>query len=1113
MLKKRISVALALLLLFVQVAYGNDFSPQAKAAAIENNGNILTSITMSVYGSNGQTVTDNVYTLDDQVILDYTWALPDGHNYKEGDSFTFSLPAQFALFNDISGSLSSADGDVGTFTVNRATHQVVMTFNDYIKTHGNVQGTLRIETNFDKQTITGSTVQEVVFPLNGGSQTVTLKFRPQSDKAIGKAGSSPGFNPDHLDWTIDINKKLETISQPVVTDPLPAGLSPGATVTAAVYELDVRLDGTLVQGALLDASRYAVSAEGGVIKVTFADGTISSAYRIALSTPITDLSQTSFTNTATLSGDGRDPESASATVDIQRGGSLKKVAANYEWGKQTITWALEYNYGAQNIPADNAVLQDWFDDTVEFVPGSLKVYPVTLDAAGNATKGTPLTENADYTVTPTWMEKKMGFELKFNKAVTSPYRVEYKTSAAYRVYKDTTVRNTVTDSTYTSEATQLLRTAIIYKTLSAVDYRNHTTDWKITVNGDRYMMASVVVTDSFPQGGQKLDPSTIVIRDASGDVVEASSYKLEYASPIQPNVGFKVKFRNVISNQYTISYRTEFNFDWITGNTDNFNNTARVEWTDESKIVKSVEAKGLFIPRAEAKQNGFKKGAYDAAAKELTWTVGVNYNSKALNDAVVSDPLGSGQTLVPGSLHVYPMLLDANGDYTLGTEVSTGNYTVDASAGNALKVHFTSPIKDPYVVVFKTSLAGQLIGKDVSNKAVLLDGGKQVSKDLVATVTIPHGDEYVFKDGVQAGDRVNWTVLINRTQSHVAEAAITDEPSGNQLLVPDSFRLYKAVVAANGEVTAGGSALVKDTDYTLEIGSDSSGKQTFTLRFLQPIDTAYVLEYESLIVAASGEKLTNTVKLTGSNVVLVNKETTKELIVGVSSGSGTGSGERGSLTVHKVDAANPQASLSGAVFTLYRLSGSDRVLVGTRATDTSGNAEFAQLWLGSYVLTETTAPAGYALNAQEYPVTIGSAAKVNLTVTNTALPVSTPTPTPGPSTAPTTGPTTAPTASPSEVPGVIIDEPEIPAGGPGGSATPSPSAGSTPQPGDVTITDDDVPQGGVKPEDDDVTGGAGNPAKLPQTGESSPAPIYWTGFGLIVLGLALSRIRRGRREE
>ncbi|MRN53442.1 collagen binding domain-containing protein [Paenibacillus monticola] len=1157
MIKKKTSLLIVILILITQYAYGMGYTSQVKAAAIENERDIITSVSMAVYGPGGSTVTDSVYEQDSNVTLDYTWSLPNNHSYVSGDTFTFQLPVQFQLFNDINGYLVSDEGDVGTFKVNQSSHQVVMTFNDYIEQHDNVQGTLRINTNFDKQVISQSTTQQILFPVNGGIQTVTVNFKPSVGSTIEKKGTAQGFNAHSILWTVDVNKTLETVGNAVVTDPIPAGLSLDTTAIA-MYQLNVQLDGTVSQGALIDSSKYTAEIVADTLTVHFTDPVISSAYRIEYSTSITDDNQNSFTNTATFTGDGRVPADSTSTVDVERGGSLKKYSTAYDSGIQTISWAIEYNYNHKTIPQGNAVLTDLFNNSQYLVGGSLKVYPVTLNSSGAATKGSALVEGVDYTVSEAAEAGKKGFRLQFTNDISSSYRIEYKTKATERVFSDTTITNSVTDSTYTEQATQLIRPVIIYKTLSGVDYQTKKADWKVTINGDNYPMGQVVITDTFPQGGLQFIPESLVIKNGSGAVLSSTAYQLDYVTQAQPNKGFKIVFNSAISGTYTLGYQTFFNKDWIWGTTDNFINNARIDWVDDSANPHWTEAKGLFIPRIEEKNNGFKSGSYNATSKEITWTVGVNYNSKSIDDPEVTDLLKAGQVLVPGSLKVYTMKIAKNGDPSQGVEVNSNLYNYSVNSDNQLKVDFTESINTPYYVIFTTSLEGQLINSTVDNTAALFDGTKKVSKDLIAAVSIPHGDEYVVKNGGQNGDKIDWSVLINGGQSYVLNAVLTDTPSSNQILLPDSFHLYPTTVAADGVVTKSGPELIKDTDYSVVINSDAEGKQTFILSFAHGISTAYVLEYQSLIVANSGDKVTNTVNFSGNNVILVTKETSKEIIVGLSSGSGTGSGVRGTLIVKKMDAQDNTKLLSGATFALYRLNGSERLLINTLTTDSSGIVSFNKIWLGSYILTETQAPEGYVLDTTEYPVTINSSTAIQLSITNqqseapaTPEPTITPEPTATPATAteppvtespgptasltpvesaaptPTPSPTAGipgsvivPTPTSSVIPGIIIDDLEIPAG-PGivTDAQPSPPVnGNTPEV--VSPIDEEVPLGGVTIDDDEVPAGtvtdpAGtNVSKLPKTGEDSPMPLYMTGISLILAGFILNRVfKRSKKQE
>ncbi|WP_127460517.1 collagen binding domain-containing protein [Paenibacillus elgii] len=974
MAKKKISTLLVALLIMMQWLYAFGLSPQVNAAPISNS--IIDSVTMAVYDKSGNVVTDDVYEPGSKVKLDYTWSLPNGHGYKNGDTYTFKLPEQFKLYNDIPDQPLVSGGEaIGKFKVYKDSHEVVMTL-EAIENLADVKGTLTFQTAFDMQVINGSTTQIIKVPVKGGEQVFTLHFKPNVTSTIGKSGVPKGYNAKSIDWTVDVNKELAAVQNAVVTDPIPAWL--GAPVTVAVYELNVSLDGKVVQGAPVDGSKYSMSTDGNVLKLSFNESPIRTAYRIQYTTPVTNEDQTSFVNKATFEGSNKPPASATATVTVQRGTALDKSSTKYDSNTQTIDWEIKYNYNEKAITQANAFLTDLFNDTQDLVAGSLHVYQVTIDSKGSEILGAELPA-ASYKVTPETAAKSNGFKLQFLQDISSAYKIKYQTKANNRVFDGTKITNKVTSGSGDSDtATRDINQVIITKSAGAVDYQAKTAAWSITLNRDSAPMTNVVVTDSFPNKGMRLIPGSLTVKEGNKPM-DATDYTVDASVPADQ--GFKITFNRALYGQVTITYSTEFNMDWLGNNATNFLNQATVAWVDGNSKAQTKTVSATFDPRIEVKNNGFKNGVYDASLKQITWTVGVNYNGKTLAGAVVQDTLESGQKLIDNSLTVYNMNIAANGTPSLGTVVDSTyyNYTVDKD--NKLTVTFLKPISAPYTIVFKTSLEGKLIDNKVNNTATLFDGTTPVSKNLTASVNIPFGGEYLNKSGTQNGDKINWTILINRGQSTVTNAKIVDTPSENQLLLPGTFKLFTTKVDAGGKVTKG-TELVKDVDYSLEIKTDDDGKQSFELSFLKKLSTSAILEYQSLIVAKDQDKVSNKIAFTGNNETTVTKDTSTSIVVGVSSGSGTIGGVRGSLTVVKVDAADNKTRLGGATFDLYRKSGSDKVLVGTLTTDASGTALFKKLLAGEYFVKETAAPDSYVLDSKEYPVSINSADGFQLTVAN-----------------------------------------------------------------------------------------------------------------------------------
>jgi len=1103
---KKISVWVLAMLLILQGTLGLVNPDLAKATAIEEKENILTSVNLTVVDGKGNEVKEPVHEQGASVLIEYTWALANGHDYKEGDTFSFKLPELFELFNDIKDQpLVYNDIEVGTFTV-KSNYEVIMTFNKEIE-NDEVQGTVRIETKFDKKKITGSVEQEIVFPIKDQDVVKKIVFKPDVKSTVEKAGIPDGYNPKSIHWTIDVNKKLETVNQAVVTDAIPDGLAlvPGSL---KVYGLDMKLDGSASPKDEVDPEKYEVGKtdDGKDFRISFKDASINSAYRIEYTTSITDAAAKKFLNEATLSGDAYKPVTAEATVTIQSGTPLAKSASSYDSQTQTITWEIKYNYDEQSIV--KPLLKDRFNESQELF-GSIQINKITLGPKGEETVvNPPLVEDTDFTVTPVTGEigddgktKRNGFDLQFDQDIDSAYKIVYKTKAIGRVFDSEKIENVIIEPGGKSvKGEKTIGQVVITKSSSNVDYINKTVKWTIAINGNNFPMEKAAVTDSFLKGGLKFKPETLVVKDKSGKALDASEYELIYDDPVVHNNGFRIKFKNDVTSKYTIEFLTDFNNEWILdpAKTTNFENTAKIEWEEGSDQF-SKEATGIFKPNTETVNNGFKNGSYNAKTKEITWTIGINYHQKKIVNAEVVDTLQAGQTFIENTLAVRELILNQNGsvDTENGAIVPSDKYAVAYdTAKNEVRIQFKEPIDKPYVVQFNTSLEGSLIDKQVDNTAHLIDGAQKVSGDLKASVNIPNGDIYAIKEGTQNGERIHWTIDINLTQSHVKDAKLVDLPSGNQLLDRDSFRLFTTIVEKDGKLTKSDEA--DKALYEIKVATDKDGNQSFELHFKQDIDTAYILEYESIIDAKNGDTVSNTVTFTGNNVTTVTKDFTEEIIVGVSSGSGSGSGVRGKLTVTKVDDKDTAKVLNGAEFTLHRDTKAGRVFIDKLTSALDGKVVFDKLRSGDYILKEIKAPDGYVLDETEHPVKIDSSnTEIDVEIKNTKIlvptptpkpidptpkpldPTPTPTPTPGPTTSPTPTPTTSPTTSPT---------PTTP-------TTPTPSP--TPTEETIELDGEGIPKGGIPGEG---TGSGKGSQELPKTGEDSVWPMQLAGAALIVLG-------------
>ncbi|WP_458462514.1 collagen binding domain-containing protein [Paenibacillus sp.] len=1124
------------------------------APAVNNTEGILTKVVLT---DMNDTVIDAVYNPDSRldigaaVNLSYEWELPNGHGYKNGDTITFDLPQQFEIFTEIDAPLVAGQGEVGRFTVDQ-NGKVVMTFNDYVESHSNISGKLQIRTEFKKEVFKGSTEIIIAIPVKSGVQTIIVNLKPKGGKLIDKQGKAIG--KDQIDWTIQVNKSLDKIKHAVIADAMPEGLELIAD-SVEVYHLQVNGDGSTVPGDKVEAGKYTVETNGGAkLELAFQDETISKAYEIRFSTKPTG-EQSRFENIAVLSGDGMEDAKSTATVTVDRGKSLDK---SYRQDKDTgvITWTVKYNFNEKKIPRDQALITDEFSSIHAWVADSLKVYK------GNSTASKDLLSSDEYTPTPMGTN---GFKLQFEKDIDSPYTIVYQTKPVDRTVADgQQVKNKVVSGESSKEVTVPAQgSKALVKGTWKVDFANKTARWLITVNGDKkpdgskYSMENVVITDTFPHDGLEFVPDSVIVK-ADGKLVSAGDYNIEYDNA---HSGFIIKFSKTINTTYTIEYETKFNIGWLKDSNLDFMNRASMTWIENGENKGPIVRDASFSSDAYTKNNGGKDGSYDPVQKEITWNIKMNYNLDSLAEATVKDVLKNDQKLVPNSVKVYEMKLAGwwNG-VEKGALVPASQYEVTEPSeanGNQLSIRFTGPISSSYWIEFKTSLQGTVIVRDIDNTAELWNGSDKAAT-WNARVTVPHGGEYVKKSGAQNGNKVDWSIRINEGQSHISNARIIDYPSANQILIEDSFHLYATKTNANGQAVKA-DELIKGKDYTLTITSLDGDQETFELKFTSDISTAYVLEYQSFITAGDKEAVQNKVAFEGDQLKTELRETTEEVIVRTSSGSGSGGGVTGSLEVTKVDQDDQTKPLAGAKFVLYDKAGKWTPIVKT--TDVDGKILFTKLLYADYILEELAAPEGYKIEQATWSLTIDSSIKSEgnvkkMTVTNRkeepvqpgepSNPTDPTDPTdpgnPGNPTEPSNpsnpeGPGNPVNPSNPETPGhpteptiptdpgtpsgeVEVPDEDTPRGEPTTPQTPPMDDPETPT---IDIGEDEIPRGegdptpqqpepekpepqkpekpaAPTPEPQTATSGI-TISTLPKTGESSRYPFYLAGLGLIVLGV------------
>ncbi|WAO22403.1 LPXTG cell wall anchor domain-containing protein [Paenilisteria newyorkensis] len=936
---------------------------------------ILTDMRVTYTNKDGEVVTEP--TVDDKIHFAFDWSIPDdvGALVNAGDYYTFKLPDNVMVNQNMTIDL----GEYAKAVVNKD-GTVTITFTDAVKGSSDVHGTLHFEAGFDEHAIDGPGDTTIKVPGEENLPSTEVIIKPEVGATIDKNGHfDKAKNPDRVIWNVDINKGLDTIENARVTEAFPDGLT---FDSVKVYTVDVDLRGNVIPGSeKLVTTGYTLDADGNVTFTNPIDG----AYRLVYDTSIQDDKKPldggtiKFENRATLSGDGVDDVTASATVDASYGKVLAKSSTNYDPDKQVFEWTIKYNYGEKHIDKDDAVLMDTFgSDKMVLLTNSVRLYNVTFDQNGKEVQGAPLVAGTDYEL----LETERGFEIRFLHDVDGAVKIKYKTGIDGIITDDIDVSNSVDVSTgQHGGSTGTMYQQNLVKKLGAVDYDNKTVSWDIDVNKNHYVMKNWKMTDTLSDGLTLIPDSMVVYDvDAKRELVAGMDYALVYDGVANVfTIEFLNGYKTETNHAFKISYSTTFDMRNVNSKDSDkrFKNNASSTWQDENGNPHSSKDDATFDPNQPAKYNGFKNGSYNARTRLITWEIGINYDGADLDNAQIVDPILGNQKFVKGSVKIYTYTVNPDGSVKKGKEISDySDFVINEPSKrnkNTLTVNFPHGKSAMYLVTFDTSVEGELVSTNYKNDAVFKNNNYP-DHTLSADVSVTHGGKLAMKSGKQDEDGfVNWEIMVNPSLSQLDDVVVTDRPSTNQSIDLDSVAIYHTVVNEDGSLeTNQRMPLLEGLDYTLELTTDNATGQ-------QVVDASGETVQDRLVTDDTGRiEATN---LAPGDYQFIEIEAPSGYILDTTpigftvENSAQGKPEKveagemvnyqGSAVLHKQDAAGN--ALEGAVFKLVDGAGNALQEV---TSDKDGTVSVGNLEPGAYQLLEIEAPRGYLLNGQAIKFTI-----------------------------------------------------------------------------------------------------------------------------------------------
>lgn len=920
------------------------------------------------------------YKEDVTIHWNFNWSIPEDvrEQMKAGDYFEFQLPGNLKPNKPGSGDLVDAEGNVyGTYTISED-GTVRFTFNERITSESDIHGDFSLDTHLNDSDGRGPGDWVIDIPTQEDLPPVVIPIVPDTEQQIDKQGHFDRTpNPSAITWTIDINQAMKDQTNPTVTETWPTG---NTFKSVKVYELVMNLDGTIKEvGRELSPDEYTVDKNGNVtIK-----GDTNKAYRLEYQTTIDEAvipdggGDVPFKNHATLTSDNNpNGLDAEATVTATYGKMLDKRNIDYDETNQEFTWEINYNYGEQIIPKDQAVITDTMGDNLTFEPDSLHLYSVTFDDKGNEVVGAELVEGKDYKVV---INGDGSFAIDFLHDVNGAVKIDYKTKVDGIVEGDVAVNNRVDVGTgQHSEGDGTASQQNIIKNTGAVDYQNSTIGWTLAVNQNNYLMENAVITDTYePVPGLTMVPNSLVVKDTTtgAQLTLGKDYMVEITRNAEGETGFKLSFMGAYaktSDAFYVTYTTFFDVTELDANNpalDHYRNTAAIDWMDEAGNNHHSEDSKPFKPLPAFDLNAQKSGVYNAVTKEITWTLAVNLSNNRLVDAFLTDPILANQTYLAGSLKVYEGNTKPDGsvEKVKPTQPLTDITMEEPSEKNqnTWRVDFPNDSRT-YVIEFKTSVDEKVIEGSASydNTASYTNQGS--SRDVTGKVSIQHGGESVKKGGEyhkDDPDHVYWHVMINGAQSVLDDVVITDTPSPNQVLDPESLVIYGTNVTEDGTITPDKSVILEEgKDYTLEVTTDNeTGQQKIVVKMAH-IEAPYYMEYRSLVTssaAGSTDTVSNQVSITGNGSEVVHGDDNGDVVVDIDHSGGHATGTKGKIQLKKT-AMDGTTILAGAHFQIWDQAKTQVLREGT--VDATGVITFGGLPQGQYILVETKAPEGYTVS-------------------------------------------------------------------------------------------------------------------------------------------------------
>lgn len=535
---------------------------------------------------------------------------------------------------------------------------------------------------------------------------------------------------------------------------------------------------------------------------------------------------------------------------------VQKVDRPYN--TETITWEVDFNKSLEDI--QNGILKDNLSAGQSFVPGSLKVYKLTMNADGTvASAGEEITDH-------TFGDQ---FDLNLGN-ISDAYRIVYDTAVdpedTATNYKNTALLSGDNLEEIPATASQTVkRGKPLEKSNSNYNGVEQTIDWEIKYNFNQknIQQANAHIKDIFGQNQElkgdvavyyaSIDPNTG--EATRGDPVPTGDYTF---TPVQENVdgelrnGFKINMNSDIEGQpFIIDYQTTVS-DRV--NSD-FSVTNKVVDGNNNEVTSTGNIKqGVLIKQGKAA---------DYKAKTKDWSIMLNKDQYEMNNLIIEDTMPDGFT---------PRVDDIVIKHG-GTLLSNAEYeaTFD-QASKTFKITFLTQITERVDISYTTDIDFDVAGYGTSYKNTVdatWETKDNNNEKQSGTATFDPGS-YTKENGFKGGSynvenkTIKWEIGVNYNDTTLDKPVVRDIIEKNQNFDVNTVKVYAMNRGSEANSFTRGEA-VDSSQYDI-IEVVENGQPGFEVRFKNTITEAYLIEFETNLNGEMVEgKYDNTATITDEN--------------------------------------------------------------------------------------------------------------------------------------------------------------------------------------------------------------------------------------------------------